>query len=350
MKWQCRINGDTVNTVNRKFDVANGSAKRQQERMDANSSSSRHQYQRRRSTISTTFYTKTHDRLTKLFLNNFDWEWDRNQSQWTRMTKSEIEIDELYLCFAAFLQTHIHFHDRRHHSEAERERKRERKGKRYLCIQLHSDNGVNMCAKAVKPLFILRNVQQFNYWYTSFLHFVHFSCSLRFTLYFSISIRLPLAHLLNFEHRTTDNTNWTPDHLYRYFIYLWLWWVIFLVFSRCVYVFFCVSILLLFRCKTFFRSNEEAKSTLFPQVLFFSHLQILARNLRTTMMFTHHFKHNKLRPPQKVDRSNKHTKIECLTCIYRSIKWLLWTSSDSVQLEYQCVCTVYSTKNGIIIH
>lgn len=121
------------------------------------------------------------------------------------------------------------------------------------------------------------------------------------------------------------------------------------ILSVCVY-FFCVSILLLFRCKTFFRSNEEAKSTLFSQVLFFSHLQILARNLRTTMMFTHHFKHNKLRPPQKVDRSNKHTKIECLTCIYRSIKWLLWTSSDSVQLEYQCVCTVYSTKNGIIIH
>lgn len=242
MKWQCRINGDTVNTVNRKFDVANGSEKRQQERTDANSSSSssRHQYQRRRSTISTTFYTKTHDRLTKLFLNNFDWEWDRNQSQWTRMTKSEIEIDELYLCFAAFLQTHILSHDRRHHSDAERARERERKGKRYLCIQLHSDNGVNMCAKAVKPLFILRNVQQFNYWYTSFLHFVHFSCSLRFTLYFSISIRLPLAHFLNFEHRTTDNTNWTPDHLYRYFIYLWLWWVIFLVFSRCVCMFFFV--------------------------------------------------------------------------------------------------------------
>lgn len=88
----------------------------------------------------------------------------------------------------------------------------------------------------------------------------------------------------------------------------------------CVCVFLCVSILLLFRCKTFFRSNEEAKSTLSPQVLFFSHLQILAKNLRTTMMFTHHFKHNKLQPPQKVDRSNKHTKIECLTCIYRSIK------------------------------
>lgn len=48
------------------------------------------------------------------------------------MTKSEIEIDELYLCFAAFLQTHILSHDRRHHSEAERERKRGRA--RDICV------------------------------------------------------------------------------------------------------------------------------------------------------------------------------------------------------------------------
>lgn len=123
--------------------------------------------------IYTTKKTATHNYFSIISIENWNrtkgqnekkWKWETPNSRSDNAKRERERVSEGIICalrlsfkHICFLMTDTPYRD--------------------ICVQLHSNNGVNMCAKVVKPLFILRIVQQFNYWYTSFLHFVHFSCS-----------------------------------------------------------------------------------------------------------------------------------------------------------------------------